>query len=410
MRSVIRTSAAAALTALGLVAASVPAFALTGTNASNPTGPLFAVHEGPSDPAGCSKLGVSTPTFSGVVGITVGPHSGRYLHLDGEVTLGPQVHSVDPDDDPIYGFPAEYGPATDVSGTFSIADHNGDNAAVTGTIDSLAAPMSGSLTNVGSCYGVGPGNHFGWNDVTSGALTVMDLIVNYTYTEGSETRSGTAMLRQRQTVGVLPVEGTHIGYTGGVMIFHSPTLPVGQDDTAPQITVSAPAEAAAYSLHETVTAQYSCDDDTDPAPTCQGSVPSGAAIDTSSLGAHTFTVATSDAAGNTASTTVQYTVVAPPPAEYGAAGFFAPVDADVLNLTRAGQTVPLKFQLSLGGEPVLDLAAVTVRASSLSCASGETPDQLEEYATGGKGLLNLGGGRYQFNWAPPKSTRGPARR
>ena len=34
---------------------------------------------------------------------------------------------------------------------------------------------------------------------------------------------------------------------------------------------------------------------------------------------------------------------------------------------------------------------------------GDTSDQIEEYAAGGSGLQNKGGGDYQFNWQTPKS-------
>lgn len=406
MRRLARVLIVAAVATSTLFAGAASASALTGTYGTDLQDPMFAVHTGPSDPPGCDKLGVSTPSFNGVVGISAGPYSGRYLHLHGHVTLGPQVHSVDPARDPIYGFSAEYGPATGVSGTFTIADFNGTNVAVTGTIDSLASPLGSVGTNVGSCYGVGSGAYFGWSEVNSGALTAMDLNVRYTYTEGPQTRTGTALLRQRQTVGNLPGWGTQIGYTGPVVNFYSPTAPAVQDESAPQITITSPAQAGDYSVGEVVPAHYSCADDVDPAPTCQGSVPTGAAIDTSTPGQHTFTVSSTDAAGNTATKTVAYTVTEPPASPYVVTGFRAPVDPDALNVAKAGQTVPLKFHLARGGEPVLDLDAVTVKASSLACALGATPDLLEEYATGGTGLQNLGGGDYQFNWSTSKSYSG----
>lgn len=123
------------------------------------------------------------------------------------------------------------------------------------------------------------------------------------------------------------------------------------------------------------------------------------AVDTSAVGPHGVSCTATDQAGNSASATASYTVV------YAFAGFSQPVDNPlVLNLAKAGQTVPLKWRLlDANGVPVTNLTSVTVTAESLACVLGTTPDQLEEYAAGGSGLQNLGDGYYQFNWKTPKS-------
>lgn len=125
------------------------------------------------------------------------------------------------------------------------------------------------------------------------------------------------------------------------------------------------------------------------------------AIDTGTVGPHTLTCTATDNAGNQASADVAYTVA------YGFGGFAAPVDSTVVNVVKAGRTVPLTFSVTdAGGAPVVDLTAVSVQATSLSCGSGDTVSLLSETATGGSGLQNLGGGQYQFNWATPKSYAG----
>jgi hypothetical protein len=90
---------------------------------------------------------------------------------------------------------------------------------------------------------------------------------------------------------------------------------------------------------------------------------------------------------------------------YGFPGFIQPVDnLPTMNTANAGQTVPIKFQLvDATGAPVTTLTTATVTVTTLGCSIGTTPDQLEEYVTGGSGLQNLGGGYYQFNWKTPKS-------
>lgn len=90
---------------------------------------------------------------------------------------------------------------------------------------------------------------------------------------------------------------------------------------------------------------------------------------------------------------------------YSFSGFSQPVDnLPVVNTANSGQAIPLKFHLTdFNGNPVIDLANVTVTADSLTCDLGATVDQVEEYASGASGLINQGDGYYQFNWKAPKS-------
>ena len=82
----------------------------------------------------------------------------------------------------------------------------------------------------------------------------------------------------------------------------------------PSITITAPASSATYTQGQAVTAAYSCAAPAgDPVTACAGPVATGAAIDTSTLGQHTFTVNAGTADGPTASQTVTYSVVAPAP-------------------------------------------------------------------------------------------------
>jgi serine protease AprX len=90
---------------------------------------------------------------------------------------------------------------------------------------------------------------------------------------------------------------------------------------------------------------------------------------------------------------------------YNFSGFFQPVvDQPTLNTANSGQAIPLKWRITdANGNPVTDLAGVQLTAVNLACPLGSTLDQVEEYAPGSSGLLNLGNGYYQFNWATPKS-------
>ena len=85
----------------------------------------------------------------------------------------------------------------------------------------------------------------------------------------------------------------------------------GRGRDQPEVTIDTPADGAVYARGEHVTADYSCADEPNGSglESCVGDVPDGGALDTSTLGEHTFTVEATDRAGNTGSKTVNYTVV-----------------------------------------------------------------------------------------------------
>ncbi len=176
------------------------------------------------------------------------------------------------------------------------------------------------------------------------------------------------------------------------------------DTTAPTITLTTPVNGAPYLLNQSVTAAYSCADETGGSglASCTGTVTNGAGIDTASVGTKTFSVTATDNAGNTNTRLVSYTV------GYAFSGFSSPVDAaPTLNVAKAGQSIPLKWRITdANGVPVSTLTGVSVTVASLNCSSGVTSDAVEEYAAGSSGLQNLGNGYYQFNWKSPKSYAG----
>jgi hypothetical protein len=121
-------------------------------------------------------------------------------------------------------------------------------------------------------------------------------------------------------------------------------------------------------------------------------------VDTTAVGSKSVTCYAEDNAGNTNTANASYSVA------YAFSGFFAPVDnPTLLNKAKAGQAIPLKWRLTdANGDPVTNLASVTLTVASLSCWLSTTSDAVEEYGTGNSGLQNLGDGYYQFNWATPK--------
>jgi hypothetical protein len=82
------------------------------------------------------------------------------------------------------------------------------------------------------------------------------------------------------------------------------------DNAPPSIALVRPADGEAFRVGERATASYRCTDDAHGTriASCTGSVPSGARLDTASVGTKTFKVDASDVAGNGASVTHTYTV------------------------------------------------------------------------------------------------------
>ena len=82
---------------------------------------------------------------------------------------------------------------------------------------------------------------------------------------------------------------------------------------APSVQVSSPVSGATYTRGQVVGAGYGCQEGTDGPgiASCAGAVAAGMAIDTSTLGAHSFVVKAVSADGQRATATVSYTVALP---------------------------------------------------------------------------------------------------
>jgi hypothetical protein len=182
---------------------------------------------------------------------------------------------------------------------------------------------------------------------------------------------------------------------------YGPYVP-SADTTPPVVTVTGVSDGAVYTLGAVPEAGCSTTDaDSGVATEATLSLTGGTAL---GVGGFTATCAgAADNAGNQAdAVSASYTVA------FQFTGFAAPVDnPDVLNVAKAGQTIPLKWRLTdAAGNPVTNLTDVGVSAVALGCEQGENPDPIEEYAQGDSGLQNLGDGYYQWNWKTPKGYAG----
>jgi hypothetical protein len=119
-----------------------------------------------------------------------------------------------------------------------------------------------------------------------------------------------------------------------------------------------------------------------------------------SVGPHSYTATATDNAGNTATATLSYTVLA-----WTTRGFYAPVDmGGVVNTVKGGSTVPLKFELFAGSTELTSTSAVTsFRTQKVSCTSAAgTEDAIELLTTGGTSLrYDSTAGQFIQNWKTP---------
>jgi uncharacterized protein len=122
------------------------------------------------------------------------------------------------------------------------------------------------------------------------------------------------------------------------------------DKRGPQISIASPANAT-YLLNQVVASNYNCSDAGSGLSTCSGPVASGANINTTSVGAQNFTVNSTDAVGNTSSSSVTYTVA------YNVCLLY-----DTSHSRKAGSTVPIRLQLCDGDGNNVSSAAVQVTA------------------------------------------------
>ncbi len=135
------------------------------------------------------------------------------------------------------------------------------------------------------------------------------------------------------------------------------------DASPPAITITVPANGAKYNKGSQILANYACTDADGPqdVASCNGPVVNGQVVDSSAAGAKTFKVDAADIAGNTATKTVNYTILGTSPPSVAIA---SPADGATF---RQGAPIPLSF----------------------SCADPDGPADIKSCArVGGTGVLD----------------------
>ena len=136
------------------------------------------------------------------------------------------------------------------------------------------------------------------------------------------------------------------------------------DKKAPAITITAPVTGNDL-LHQSTTVNYSCSDGGSGVANCTGTTANGGSLDTSSVGAKTFTVSSADNVGNTAlPAVVGYSV------NFGIIALY-----DQSRAHRSGSTVPIKVRLvDANGANVSSASTVVHAISVIQISSNASTD------------------------------------
>jgi len=173
--------------------------------------------------------------------------------------------------------------------------------------------------------------------------------------------------------------------------------PFDVDLNDPTVTTSSPADDAVLILGSSAHAAYACADTPEGSgiETCAGTTADGDAIDTSSVGPHTFSVTATDHSGRTTTLAHTYSVV------FEFSGLTAPAGK---SWGKAGSAVPIWF--SLGG--VSDVSAMEGVASlAVSCDTGEALSSASAIKMNGG--ISYDDGRFHLVWKTDKSWAGTCR-
>ena len=151
------------------------------------------------------------------------------------------------------------------------------------------------------------------------------------------------------------------------------------DKTAPSVAITSPANGASYTLGQAVAASYTCSDGLSTVASCSGTTAAGAGINTASVGTKSFSVTATDKAGNSAPSTVSYTV------GYVFGGFLQPIQAPVATF-KAGSTIPVKFKLTNASGAAVTTATAQVSANGAPQGSAEWDGEQYHFNLKTKGL------------------------
>jgi subtilisin-like proprotein convertase family protein len=268
--------------------------------------------------------------------------------------------------------------------TLRVADFVGDD---TGSVRAFSLAITGSASCADNAAPkttaarANAPNAAGWNNTDAVlSLTAADNkggsgVRRITYSAtgagafAETTVEGSSVSLTVTTEGVTTVNFRATDNAGNVEQTKSVTVML--DKTAPSVSIISPS-AVNYMLNQAVAARYACADGGSGTAACVGTAPDGGAVNTSTVGARTFTVNATDVAGNAASASVAYNVVNS--ASYNIRLLYDPTKAN-----RAGSTVPVKLQVlnALSGQNVSS-SNLVVHALGVTKESEYAPGPVED--------------------------------
>ena len=146
-----------------------------------------------------------------------------------------------------------------------------------------------------------------------------------------------------------------------------PIAGIKVDKKAPTILLTTPADGTpVYTANQSVVADYSCSDGGSGVATCAGPIAAGAALDTS-VGAHPFTVVSTDNVNNGSSQSHPYNVA------FGICPLY-----DSTTAKKAGSTIPIKIQLCDASGRNLSSSSIVVHATGVTLTSTNAPTALDD--------------------------------
>jgi len=167
----------------------------------------------------------------------------------------------------------------------------------------------------------------------------------------------------------------------------SKSVTVKRDATPPSISISTPQSGATYDQNQTITANYSCSDTISGMSSCSGTVANGATITLNTSGSKNFTVNATDQAGNSAISSISYTVSGIPVSTVSGTHLFAwndlgmhCADSDFSVFTLLPPFNDLNAQLVVNGKLVSTGYSLTYEA---------TPDPTGSINTYSEGKTNF---------------------
>ena len=384
-----------------------------------PTTPGYATFDVRPQPASVEWAGVRLPTLKGSIGAahhTVGDRTEVGVNVPGNTVAREFVPGGGEESDPVVFVDGIETPAVadrgylrvdDVAAgchVFSLEPGDGpglDEHLTSVCPDGYTAPdLTAPVVSIATDPAVPTGDN-GWytGAATVGATAVDEASgvasLEYGLDDGSWTPYGEPLVaREGETTYLFRA----VDRAGNVSVTESTTI--RRDATAPGLAWVGDLSDGSTHVFGTVPESPICE----AADALSGEAGCDVTGYSSEVGTHTLTATARDLAGNQTTETRSFTV-----APWTSKGFTSPVDMNgVVNVVKAGSTVPLRFEVFAGDQELTSTEAIDgLRTVETSCEAGAATDDIETTVAGGTEVTyDPDAGRFQYNWKTSKGATG----